>query len=87
MRARGSETGCIFHEGVWLPPGEGETLVDPISRRSSQVGLTGIVDSVMGPSREDSPTHRLGDERGKSLEERQLLYYSPVLLPLLHPLH
>jgi hypothetical protein len=83
MRARGSETGSIFHERVWLPPGGGETLVDPISWRSSQVGLTEIVDSVMGPSREDSPTHGLGDERGKSLEECQLLYYLPVLL-LLH---
>ena len=35
----------------------------------------------MGPSREDSPTHGLGDEGGRSLEEYQLLYYLPVLLP------
>jgi hypothetical protein len=57
MRARGSETGSIFHEGgVWPPPGEGATLVDPILRSSSEVDLTGIVDSVMGPSREGSPT-------------------------------
>jgi len=50
-------------------------------RRSSQVDLTRVVDSVMGPSREDSPTHGLGDEGGRSLEEYQLLYYLPVLLP------
>jgi hypothetical protein len=57
MRARGSETGSMFHEGVWPPPGEGATIVDPILRSSSHVDLTGIVDSVMGPSREHSPTH------------------------------
>jgi hypothetical protein len=44
-------------EGVWPPPGEGATLVDPILRSSSHVDLTGIVDSVMGPSREGIPTH------------------------------
>jgi hypothetical protein len=47
----------MFHEGVWPPPGEGATLVDPILRSSSQVDLTEIVDSVMGPSREHSPAH------------------------------
>jgi hypothetical protein len=48
MHAQGSETGSMFHEGVWPPPGEGATLVDPILRSSSQVDLTGIMDSVMG---------------------------------------
>ncbi|KIM89571.1 hypothetical protein PILCRDRAFT_1917 [Piloderma croceum F 1598] len=54
MRARGNETGSMFHEGVWPPSGEGATLVDPILRSSSQVDLTGIVDSIMGPSRRES---------------------------------
>jgi hypothetical protein len=55
MRARGSE-------GVWPPPGEGATLVDPILRSSSQVDLTGTMDSVMGPGREGSPTHGFDGE-------------------------
>lgn len=47
MRARGSETGSMFREGVWPPPGE--ALVDPILGSSSEVDLNGIVESVMGP--------------------------------------
>jgi hypothetical protein len=64
MRARGSETGSMFHEGVWPPPGEGATLVDPILRSSSEVDLGGIVDSVMGRSREGSPTRGGGGGAG-----------------------
>jgi hypothetical protein len=59
MRARGSETGSMFHEGVWPPPGDGAQLVDPILRSSSEVDLAGIVDSVMG-SREGSPMMERG---------------------------
>lgn len=55
MRARGSETGSVFHEGVWPPPGEGAVLVDPILRSSSQVDLGGIVESIMGPEEEGGP--------------------------------
>jgi hypothetical protein len=47
---------------------EGATLVDPILRSSSQVDLTGIVDSVMGHSRERRRRWR------ESLEERQREY-------------
>jgi hypothetical protein len=47
------------------------TLVDPILRRSSQVDLTGIVDSVMGPGREGSPTRGFDGGGGESLEECQ----------------
>jgi len=64
MRVRGSETGSMFHEGVWPPPGEGATLVDPKLRSLSQVDLTGIVDSVMGPSRENYPTGGFGGGGG-----------------------
>jgi hypothetical protein len=39
---------------------------DPILRSSSQVDLTGIVDSDMGPNREDSPTDGFDDRRGHS---------------------
>jgi hypothetical protein len=71
MHARGSETGSMFHEGVWPPLEEGAILVDPILRSSSQVDLTGTVDSVMGPGREGSPTHGFDGGGGESLEERQ----------------
>jgi hypothetical protein len=44
--------------------------IDPILRSSSEVDLTGIVDSVMGPSREGSPTHGgCGCRLGESFEE------------------
>ena len=49
LRARGSETGSIFHEDVWPPPAETSRLVDPIVQASSQVDLSSIVDDVMGP--------------------------------------
>jgi hypothetical protein len=91
MRARGSETGSMFHEGVWPPPGEGASLVDPILRSSRQVDLTGswiaLWDLVgkafplMGSTVEVE-----GVTRGTSVEIVRLLYYLPVLRPLLHPL-
>lgn len=46
-----SETGSIFREAVWPPPGESSMLVDPITNASSTVDLSTIVDDVMGPSR------------------------------------
>jgi len=48
LRARGSETGSIFHEGVWPPPGEESRLVDPLTNASSHVDLSRIVDDIMG---------------------------------------
>ena len=48
LRARASPTGSIFQEGL---PGEGRRFVDPLLE-SAQVDLGGIVDGVMGPSRE-----------------------------------
>jgi hypothetical protein len=50
LRARGSETGSIFHEDVWPPPAETSRLVDPIVQASSQVDLGSIVDDIMGPA-------------------------------------
>jgi len=47
LRPRGTETGSIFHEGVWPPPGESSRLEDPLLA-GSNVDLTSIVDSVMG---------------------------------------
>ncbi|KAF8525099.1 hypothetical protein BU17DRAFT_62823 [Hysterangium stoloniferum] len=47
MRIRAAETGSLFHEGVWPPPGERSRLEDPILT-GSNVDLTSIVDSVMG---------------------------------------
>jgi len=52
LRARATESGSIFHEGVWPPPGH--SLVDPIMA-ASEVDLSSIVDSVMG---NDSPDRR-----------------------------
>ncbi|KAH9851640.1 hypothetical protein C2E23DRAFT_780702 [Lenzites betulinus] len=46
MRA---ESGSIFREVVWPPPGQPSTLVDPLVAGSSSVDLTRIVDDVMGP--------------------------------------
>jgi hypothetical protein len=91
IRARGSKMGSMFQEGVWPSPGEGAKLVDPILRSSSQVDLTGIMDSVMGPSREGFPlmgsmVEMEGVTRGTSVGIIRLLYYLPVLHPLLHPL-
>lgn len=47
LRSRASQTGSIFHEGVWPPPGR--PLEDPI-RAGSRVDLGSIVDNVMGTS-------------------------------------
>ncbi|RDX43496.1 hypothetical protein OH76DRAFT_1410157 [Lentinus brumalis] len=41
MRA---ETGSIFREAVWPPPGQPSTLVDPLVKASSAVDLSRIVD-------------------------------------------
>jgi hypothetical protein len=46
MKSRTSETGSIFREEIWPPPG----FIDPILKQNSQVDLSGIVDDVMGPS-------------------------------------
>jgi hypothetical protein len=74
--------GSMFHEGVWPPSGEGATLIDPILRSSSQVNLTGIVDSVMGPSREGSPTHGSnGGGGGSHLRNVSGNSQVPLLLP------
>ncbi|KAL7280215.1 hypothetical protein ACG7TL_006634 [Trametes sanguinea] len=46
MRA---ESGSIFREAVWPPPGEHSAFVDPIVSASSAVDLGRIVDDIMGP--------------------------------------
>jgi hypothetical protein len=46
LKSRTAETGSIFREEVWPPPG----FIDPISKNSSRVNLSKIVDDVMGPS-------------------------------------
>lgn len=45
---RASESGSIFREDVWPPPGEASRFVDPILATSSQVNLGRIVEDVMG---------------------------------------
>lgn len=52
IKSRISETGSIFREEIWPPPG----FIDPISNRSNQVDLSRIVDEVMGPSESNSPS-------------------------------
>ncbi|KAF9481074.1 hypothetical protein BDN70DRAFT_931191 [Pholiota conissans] len=56
LKSRVSETGSIFREEIWPPPG----FVDPISKRSSQVDLSKIVDDVMGPTHERNVTTASG---------------------------
>ena len=53
---RASESGSIFREDVWPPPGEGSRFVDPILSTSSQVNLGRIVDDVMGPNARRTPS-------------------------------
>lgn len=54
FRARASDSGSIFHEGVWPPPGEESRFVDPFLQQTKVGGdLGSIVDDIMGPS----PTH------------------------------
>ncbi|KAI0039667.1 hypothetical protein FA95DRAFT_994024 [Auriscalpium vulgare] len=50
MRARASESGSIFQEGVWPPPAAGSRLADPIVSAGKTDDLSRIVDDVMGPS-------------------------------------
>ena len=45
-----AESGSIFREAVWPPPGQPSALVDPLVKASSAVDLSRIVDDVMGPS-------------------------------------
>ncbi|TFK37254.1 hypothetical protein BDQ12DRAFT_713624 [Crucibulum laeve] len=52
FRARASDSGSIFREEVWPPPGEESKFVDPFIdgvKASSQVDLGRVVDDVMGP--------------------------------------
>ena len=56
LKSRTSESGSIFREEVWPPPG----FVDPIQKRSSQVDLSKIVDDVMGPSQAGSSQVEFG---------------------------
>lgn len=48
LLVRASESGSIFREAVWPPPGEQSRFVDPLLNASSQVDLGRIVDDVMG---------------------------------------
>lgn len=50
LLVRASESGSIFREAVWPPPGERSRFVDPLLSSSSQVDLGRIVDDVMGGS-------------------------------------
>ena len=51
LKSRITDTGSIFREEVWPPPG----FVDPISKNNSQVDLGSIVDDVMGASSSRHP--------------------------------
>lgn len=47
FRARASDTGSMFHEAVWPPPGE---FVDPFVGTVKEGEFRHIVDDVMGPA-------------------------------------
>ncbi|KDR78021.1 hypothetical protein GALMADRAFT_138179 [Galerina marginata CBS 339.88] len=57
LKSRTSETGSIFREEVWPPPG----FIDPIAKHSSQVDLSRIVDDVMGPFASTSNSRQASD--------------------------
>ncbi|CAA7263922.1 unnamed protein product [Cyclocybe aegerita] len=61
LKSRTSESGSIFREEVWPPPG----FVDPISQNSSQVDLSRIVDDVMGPATSEHG-HRIVSASGSN---------------------
>lgn len=69
LRPRGLETGSIFHEGVWPPPGERSRLEDPLLA-SSTVDLTSIVDDIMGAG---------GDQHGRSISADTTRSDAPLL--------
>lgn len=62
LRSRGSETGSVFHEDVWPPPGEHSRLVDPLAAASA-IDLQSVVSDVMGPA---AGAHSRGHTRGTS---------------------
>jgi hypothetical protein len=73
MKSRTSETGSIFREEVWPPPG----FIDPILKQNSDVGLSSIVDDIMGPSSDElaaGPSSRAQEPR--QLDESSLSAYS-----------
>ncbi|KAF9441899.1 hypothetical protein P691DRAFT_779643 [Macrolepiota fuliginosa MF-IS2] len=60
FRARASESGSIFREGVWPPPGEGSDFVDPfvghVKSGCADGELGRVVLGVMGPLTPTSPS-------------------------------
>ena len=69
MKSRTSETGSIFREEVWPPPG----FIDPISNKNSQVDLSGIVNNVMGRSLDQPAGPSIGhQEPHQPTDERSL---------------
>ncbi|KAF7795306.1 hypothetical protein EIP86_006461 [Pleurotus ostreatoroseus] len=60
---RASESGSIFREAVWPPPGDQSRLVDPLVAGSNAVDLGRIVGDVMGPN---SPNMQPGQRASQS---------------------
>lgn len=56
LRSHSSDTGSLFREDVWPPPG-GARLVDPFVANASSIDLSSIVDDVMGPTQADAERH------------------------------
>lgn len=78
FRARGAETGSVFREQVWPPPGEGSQFVDPFVgdvRGASAADLSKIVDDVMGPSM--SAGLPPGDPRPRHASPSESLFNDP----------
>lgn len=61
---RASESGSIFHEAVWPPPGDQSRLVDPLVAGSTSVDLGRIIGDVMGPSGSRGPPHQTAAHTG-----------------------
>lgn len=82
MKSRTSETGSIFREEVWPPPG----FVDPILKQNSQVDLSGIVNEVMGPSSFESAGPSAGpQEPHQSTDEGSSAISCPSTSSLIIP--
>lgn len=79
LRARGSETGSIFHESVWPPPSAASQMMDPLTSPSQSVNLARIITDVMGPPEADpmlllplGPSSReQGQGQGQEKEQEQ----------------
>jgi hypothetical protein len=76
LQSRGSESGSIFHEDVWPPPGSNNRNA---AASSSSADLSSIVDGVMGPAGPVPGVPLVGPSAGTSGP-----YLDPFATPPMH---